>query len=395
MLRRLALLGICIGMVASLVSCSGPKLPATPTPTPTLEPGAALAPSPTPIVETVVNADGALVSLQPTLGLGFQVSGRVVEVLVRPGESVKAGQVLARLDKLTFENAVRDASARLEQARFDLDKAKQSAEAGMELEAAQKSVEAARIGLTNAYGTYTSTLLSADVSADVRQAKAMADFWASELGDAWLRLDDKPDSDKRRMEYELAGARSAEAHNTMVKIQVDAGNRISAAKRSIASAQQSYLTALANYNTLKNSDPVRQAELQVMLNETTLTRAQMDLVNTELKAPWDAMVATVEIATGSQAGLSPAVTLADISHLQFVTNNLSERDLGRIAPGQSATLLLKAFPDATLTGTVASIAPLPGAPVGDAATFAVRIDLAPSELPLRPGMTGQVQIVVK
>jgi hypothetical protein len=33
--------------------------------------------------------------------------------------------------------------------------------------------------------------------------------------------------------------------------------------------------------------------------------------------------------------------------------------------------------------------------VGDAATFAVRIDLDASDLALRPGMTGQVQIVVK
>ena len=89
------------------------------------------------------------------------------------------------------------------------------------------------------------------------------------------------------------------------------------------------------------------------------------------------------------------MTLVDISHLQFVTNNLSERDLGRVALGQAANITLKAFPDAKLTGKVAAIAPLSGEPVGDAATFAVRIDLDASDLSLRPGMTGQVQIVVK
>ena len=36
-----------------------------------------------------------------------------------------------------------------------------------------------------------------------------------------------------------------------------------------------------------------------------------------------------------------------------------------------------------------------GATVGDAATSAVRVDLDPSQLALRPGMTGEVEIVVK
>jgi multidrug resistance efflux pump len=276
-----------------------------------------------------------------------------------------------------------------------LDKARRAAESGTDLAAAWKSVEAARLGVINAQGNYSSTLLRSDVTVDVQQAKFWADFWASELGDAWLRLKDNPNSDSRRIQYEQAGARSADAHNRMLQITQDAENNVTAAKRSLATAQQTYLNALANYNALKNGDPVKQAELQVMLDETALTRAQMDLANAELKAPWEAMVATVDIAQGAQAGAAPVVTLVDIGHLQFVTSNLSERDLGRVAVEQRANITLKAFPDAKLTGKVAAIAPLAGQAVGDAATFAVRIDLDPTDLSLRPGMTGQVQIVVK
>jgi multidrug resistance efflux pump len=121
----------------------------------------------------------------------------------------------------------------------------------------------------------------------------------------------------------------------------------------------------------------------------------MDLANAELKAPWEAMVARVDIAPGSQVGGGSVITLVDIGRLQFVTNNLSERDLGRVALGQEVNITLKAFPDSKFTGQVAAIAPLAGEPVGDAATFEVRIDLNPSELTLRPGMTGQAQIVIK
>jgi multidrug resistance efflux pump len=226
-------------------------------------------------------------------------------------------------------------------------------------------------------------------------AKFWADYWGSELDGAFIRLNERPGSEKRREDYEMAGGRSARAHNQMLQITQDAQNQLSSAQRGLAMAQQSYLSALSSYNSVKNGDPVKQAELQVLLNETALTRAQMDLANVELKAPWDAMIATVDITPGSQVGGAPVMTMVDISHLQFVTNNLSERDLGRVAMGQKVNLTLKTYPDAKLTGTVAAIAPLAGEPVGDAATFAVRIDLDATDLALRPGMTGQVQIVVK
>jgi len=389
MLRRFSILGMCILILASLIGCAPPKPPVTPTPTVVAMPEA------TPVIETVVNADGTLVSLRPALGLSFQVAGRVTEVLVRPGETVKAGQALARLETLTLQNAVRDATARLEQSRFDLDRAKRAKESGTDLGAAWRGVEAARLGMINAQGVYSSTLLRSDVTGDVREAKFWADYWGDELNGAFIRLNERPGSDKRREDYEMAGARAANAHNRMLQITQDAQNQLSSAQRGLALAQQNYLSALSSYNSIKNGDPVKQAELQVLLNETALTRAQMDLSNAELKAPWDAMIATVDIAPGSQVGGAPVMTMVDISHLQFVTNNLSERDLGRVAVGQKVNITLKAFPDARLTGAVASIAPLAGQPVGDAATFAVLIDLDATDLTLRPGMTGQAQIVVK
>jgi len=380
---------MCILVLASLISCAPPKPPVTPAPTVVATPEA------TPIIETVVNADGTLVSTRPTLDLGFQVTGRVIQVLVRPGHVVKAGQVLAKVDTLTLENALRDATARLEQSRYDLDKARRTADSGTDLKAAEANVNAAWLGVINAQGNYSSTLLRSDVTTDVRQAKFWADFWADDLGDKWLRLQENPNSDSRRIQYEEAGGRAADANLQMLQITQDAQNNMTAARRSLMAAQQQYLSALASYESLKNGDPVRSAELQVMLNETALTRAQMDLANAELKAPWDAMADRVDIAVGSQAGGAPAVTLVDISPLQFVTNNLSERDLGRVAVGQTTSITLKAFPDDKLTGKVVAIAPLSGEPVGDAATFAVRIDLDPTDFHLRPGMTGQVQIVVK
>jgi multidrug resistance efflux pump len=397
MLRKLVILGMCAVILASLVGCQEGSLATGNQPWAIGSPGPTAIPTPeaTAVLETVVNADGALASMRPTLSLGFQVSGRVTEVLVRPGDTVKSGQVLARLDKLALENTLREAEARLEQSRFELDKTKRAADSGTDLKAAEMGLEAARLGVVSANGNYTSTLLRSDVTGDVRMAKFWADYWANDLGDKWLRLNEKPNSDQRRIEYEQAGARSENATNQYWQIQQDAYNNIIAAQHSVASAQQQYQSALSSYNSIKNGDPVRSAELQVLIDETALTRAQMDLANAELKAPWDGMVDRVDITVGSQAADTPAITLVDIQQLQFVTNNLSERDLGRVTIGQKATLTLKTFTDAKLTGKVAAIAPLSGQPVGDATTFAVRIALDSTDLALRPGMTGQAQIVVK
>ena len=194
----IVIFGSSVARAASWRSGGQPQAAATPTPfvVPT--------PEATPVLETVVNADGALVSTRPTLGLGFQVTGRVVEVLVRPGDTVKADQVLARLDTLTLENAVRDAKARLEQSRFDLDKAKRTAESGTDLKAAEKAVEAARLGVVNAQGNYASTQLRADVTGDVQMAKFWADYWADDLGDKWLASEGKPE--QRLEAYPVRGS---------------------------------------------------------------------------------------------------------------------------------------------------------------------------------------------
>jgi len=78
--------------------------------------------------------------------------------------------------------------------------------------------------------------------------------------------------------------------------------------------------------------------------------------------------------------------------LEFHTSNLSERDLPQVEIGRPVRVLLKAYPDQPLTGTIVRIAPQAGPIVGDAATFAVMITLEPAGLDLRPGMTGRAEI---
>jgi multidrug resistance efflux pump len=116
--------------------------------------------------------------------------------------------------------------------------------------------------------------------------------------------------------------------------------------------------------------------------------------DTRLVAPAGGTVLSVDSAPGSLVGSgTPVVTLLDTGRLQFETNNLSERDLAQITPGQEALITLKAYPNDTVDGRVLRIAPVAEGTVGDAATFSVIIDLDGTDLDLLPGMTGRVEIV--
>jgi len=104
-------------------------------------------------------------------------------------------------------------------------------------------------------------------------------------------------------------------------------------------------------------------------------------------------VLSVEAALGAFVGGGfPILTLLDTSQLEFHTTNLSERDVAQIFPGQTALVTLKSHPNDSIEAEVVRIGWQAGMTVGDAATFPVILVLAETNLVIRPGMTGRVEI---
>lgn len=94
------------------------------------DPAAPEAPAPRPARIHEVQAEPALVrhrfvgrvEAMQTVDLSFQVPGPLASLAVREGERVAAGAVVAALDPVDYELAVRQARAQLELARLDLDR---------------------------------------------------------------------------------------------------------------------------------------------------------------------------------------------------------------------------------------------------------------------------------
>jgi len=308
--------------------------------------------------DLVITADGTG-NLLPAVeaALAFKVNGTVTEVNVEIGDKVNQGDVLVKLDTTELYTTLQEATYQLEQARLDLQKAQRDAEAGTSVELAKKSVEIARLALVNAQGSYAATLLSSNVSSDVSEAKAWADFWQSDLGDKWLRLQDSPNSEKRLLEYEVAGSKAEAATNNWKQIELNAQNQKTSAWRNVLSAQQSYLSALSNYTDTISGDPVRAAELVVLQNEIKVTQAEIDLQSATLTAPMTGTVTEVTAVVGQNAGTSAVVTLIDLDH-PMVRFWVEEADMGKVVVGNKVNVTFEALPDETFSGEIIRVEPV-------------------------------------
>ncbi len=137
----------------------------------------------------VLSLTGEIVA-RDEVGLSFPMGGRLLEVRVREGDRVAAGQELARLDSVQQEQALREAEAALEAAQADLLQARadflrqdeatrrgaatriRRDEAERRYRIAQAGVEQARANLSRAQKTFEDTVLKAPVAGIVTDRMA-------------------------------------------------------------------------------------------------------------------------------------------------------------------------------------------------------------------------------
>lgn len=118
--------------------------------------------------------------------------------------------------------------------------------------------------------------------------------------------------------------------------------------------------------------------------------ARLQLSYTGIRAPFDGVVAVRHVKRGENlpAG-APAFRITDSSPLKAAVF-IPERELRRVAPGQSATLQIDALPGQVFPARVTLVAPTVDAAT---ATFKATIEVADPHVQLRPGMFARIGIV--
>lgn len=265
--------------------------------------------------------------------LAFQASGRLMELPAQEGAAVKKGDTLAVLDKTELQLAVQQAQAGLDVAAANLNKVK-TGPTPDDIAIAKSALDRAQAALSQAQAAYD-------------------------------KIGGTSNPDIAMMPQSLA----------------------------LQQAYSQYQAALATYNQTVNHPTAAElatAQGQVDQAQAALALAQRQLANATLTAPFDGTVLTVAAHVGDTvAPPTPILTLADLNHLQLqagVDQNLVEQ----IQVGQTVTLVPDAFKGKSLTGKVSRVGWLATTTAG-VTNLTVTIDVDPSSVPLRPGLTAAVE----
>jgi HlyD family secretion protein len=273
--------------------------------------GSARADTPAPVAQWAASATGRVEPKDGEVRIASEVSGKIVEVIAKTNDQVKAGDLLIRLDDDDYYTKIAAAAA----------------EAGVrERERSEEQVTGLALDRRNAEDAV---------------AKAHRDVFAAQEA-----FDNAYRAAKRNQGTEDA---------------------VEAARKDLAEKQ----TALADAKTkladveAKPGMPLPQRlESSLALARSDLTSAELALERTRVRAPADGTVLNVLAHNGETAVPSPdsaIVVFGDMSSLRLRAE-VEERDAAKVHVGQRVVVKADAFPDKTFDGTVTSISQSLGAP---------------------------------
>jgi HlyD family secretion protein len=142
------------------------------------------------------------------------------------------------------------------------------------------------------------------------------------------------------------------------------------------------------------------ARSQVVNSQVAVDNARIQLEDTDVRAPITGTILEKDVergtviasATSNVSGGTTLLKMADLNQVQVQTL-VDETDIGKVQPGQLATVTVDAYPNRPFSGTVVKIEPQ--ATVNQNVTmFPVVVRIANENGLLRPGMNSEVEIHV-
>ncbi|WP_372073513.1 HlyD family efflux transporter periplasmic adaptor subunit [Tistrella mobilis] len=240
------------------------------------------------------------------IDLAARIAGRVRDVLVREGDFVTAGQVVARMDTDQLEAQQAEAEAQLRRARI--------------------GVETARSLVTQREAEKTAA------EAVIAQREAERDAAAKRLGRTEMLSrrgsvsDQILDDDRARLQGAVAAVAAARA-------------QLAAADAAIGSA----------------ASGVIDAEAGVEAAAATLQRIRADLADAELKAPRDGRIQFRVAQPGEVLAAGGAVlNMVDLGDV-YMTFFLPTAEAGRVALGTEVRLVLDAAPQYVIPAEISFV----------------------------------------
>lgn len=274
--------------------------------------------------------------------IGARATGTIDKMLVRVGDVVTQGQLVARIDSREVQSQVAEAQAKLQTDQAALQRVRR-----------------------------IDPLLIDEARAELDLTRAQADY---------LR------SNARRIQTlaEEGVVSQDELENAMQQAEVET-RRENSRQAALQRQQREF------------EENLRQAELAVEGTRANLDALRVRLSYTSIHSPIDGVVSQVTAQKGETivAGLQVAnlITVLDISRLEMWIY-VDETDVGQVKTGQLAEFRVDAYPDKVFRGTIQTIYPEPEIRE-NIVYYKALVAIPKAEAAwLRPEMTTQVQIVV-
>jgi membrane fusion protein, multidrug efflux system len=360
-----------------------------------------------------------------TTPIASKVYGRVAQVLVDDNQSVKAGQVLVKIDPRDYQAAVDQAKAALALAESD------AQSAGVDVPRTRENVASGTSNADAQLAGAVADLARAEVTYDQARTSDLA--WAQanvdkSTANALLAQADlaryKPLLDKGEISKQQYDAAKANADATASALKADqeklvqAGRSVEIAKAQLAAAAarvEQGKAAVGSAHADIRQISMRTADAQGKIAKVAEARAQLaaaelNLGYTDVIAPVDGVATHKQVEPGQIVqqgqGLLVVVPLQNV----WVTANFKETQLRKMKPGQKAYVHVDTY-GKTFSGHVDSIAGATGAvlsllPPENATGNYVKVvqripvkivldPIPPDKAILRPGMNVDATVIAE
>ncbi len=305
------------------------------------------------------STDDAFVDAR-SFSVAAKVSGYVAEVPVTDNQSVKAGDVILRIDPRDYQIALDQANGQVEVAKASVDSA------GAQIEAASAAVDVAK--------------------AQQNSATAALQFAQQESN--------------RQQQLVKTGSGSVQAvQQATATLQQDQAS-LAQMQANIISAQKNKAVAEAQKSSALAS--LKQAQAQA-------EEAQQNLSYTTITAAQPGRIARLAGAKGQYVEAGQAISTF-VPDDVWITANFKETQLTDMRPGQPVDITIDAYPNHTLHGKVASVQPGSGTafsllPAENATGNYVKVtqrvpvkiivDRWPADVAIGPGMSVVPTVTVR
>ncbi|GIK40266.1 MAG: hypothetical protein BroJett011_40990 [Chloroflexota bacterium] len=309
-------------------------------------------------------------------------NGRIESVMVEAGDEVQAGDPIAIIEDDTYLAQLKQAEVAVTSAKLNLAKMELGSRPE-EIAAAQAAVELARAAV-NDVATINDderTRSAADLAraeAELKAAQSEYDkiAWAGDIGQTPQAV--------RLQQATIA------YQNALARYNLDTNPSDSQLAPLMLQQAQAELALALKLQPYRQID-FEAARAAIQQSEAALELANIQLGEVVIKAPFDGIVAELNISQGSR--VSPQTSVASfISKEVEVVVNVPESRIGQIKKGQSAALQMTAYPGQDFPGVVSSIAPEANK---DTRTFEVKITPTKGADLLRSGMYANVSILAE